>query len=242
MNPDEAKFLLRARRPGGRDANDPVFAEALAAAERDPLLKAWHEREERRDAVLGAKLGEVPVPADLRAALLAGGRVSRAPAAWWRRPGWLAAAATVALLIVGTAAWRGRANPELDELARLAMAELEAAHDSHVGRPGPLRALQARLAEPGRGVRAAGPIDVEELRRSRCRAVTLGGREVFELCFAREGVWFHLYVSPGGRSGGATREIASASGGRLVAAVWSDARNSYALVTAAGSEALRRAW
>ncbi len=242
MNPDEAKFLLRARRPGGRDANDPVFAEALAAVERDPKLKAWHEREERRDELLGAKLGEVPVPAGLRAALLAGGRVSGSPAAWWRRPGWLAAAAAVALLVGVTAAWRGRADRNLDELARLAMAELASAHDSHVGRPGPLRAVQARLAEPGRGVRAAGPIDVEELRRSRCRTVTLGGREVFEICFAREGVWFHLYVTSGGGSGGATREIAAVPGERLVAAVWSDARNSYALVTDAGRAALRRVW
>ena len=99
MNPHDSKFILRARRPGGSDADDPIFAEALAATERDPQLKAWHEREQRTDAALSAKLREIAPPPDLTAAILAGARASVPRPAWWRRPGWLAAAAAFAVLM-----------------------------------------------------------------------------------------------------------------------------------------------
>ena len=44
MNNQEAKFILGAYRPGGRDAVDPMFSEALAQAGRDPELRAWFEK------------------------------------------------------------------------------------------------------------------------------------------------------------------------------------------------------
>jgi len=36
MNNQEAKFILAAYRPGGQDASDPLFAEALEQVRRDP--------------------------------------------------------------------------------------------------------------------------------------------------------------------------------------------------------------
>ncbi len=244
MNKHDAKFLLRARRPGGRDANDPMFAEALAEAARDPGLKAWQEREERFDAAMTAKLGEVAVPAGLREAILAGGRASGRRTAWWRRPEWLAAAAAVAVLLAVAATMvsrRGGAGLPLEHLAEAALRDLATAHDEHVGRPAGLGSVQARMADLRGPMSKNLSLDLEELRRNRCRAVTIGGVEVFEICFQRDGAWFHLYAT---RSGGARAvtfgEAAPGGGERLAVAAWSDARHSYALVTDAGRKALER--
>jgi hypothetical protein len=244
MNHDEAKFLLGARRPGALNANDERFAEALAAAERDPKLKAWHESQERFDRAMAAKLGEITPPTGLREAILAGTRASASPVrdGWWRQRAWLAAAAGVALMagVAATFFVLGRA-PKMEEFARLAMQDLSRAHDEHVGEPAGLASVQSQLAAMRAPLRGNVALDLSELRRNRCRSVRIAGREVFEICFQREGVWFHLYAMEGGAAiSDAVREAEQPGPVRLVAAAWSDARNSYALVTNAGREALRR--
>lgn len=252
MNSEEAKFLLRARRPGGRDAADPMFAEALEAAERDPKLKAWHEREERFDAAVAAKLSEIAPPAELRAAILAGARASvrwggldgargASVARWWRKPGWLAVAAAVAVLM-SVAVWFARERgPTVDELAMVALQDLAHAHERHEGWPRELGGVQARLASLPAPMTENLALDLDELKKRGCRSLRIAGREAFEICFQRDGVWYHLYAMRGGRNpAGGLREGEQADGERLVVASWSDARNSYALVTAAGREALRR--
>lgn len=239
MKHHEAKFLLQARRPGALDASDPRFAEALAEAERDPLLKLWLEREQRFDATLARKLAEVAPPPGLREAILAGARASARSRPWWREPRWLAVAAGfVVLAAVGSLlAPRGRALPA-DRLAAAALQDLARAHDDHEGQPAALAEVQARLAEPGRPLRQVA-LDLDALERNRCRVLRIGGHEVFEICFLREGVWFHLYALRGAIQGGALQELATGSE-TLAAATWSHAGNSYALVTSAGREALRR--
>lgn len=100
MNNDEAKFILRARRPGGPDARDAAFAEALAHARRDPELATWFAEESAIDAALFAQLSAVPVPSDLKHAILIGRKVIK-PQPWWRQPVSLptAVAAVVATLL-----------------------------------------------------------------------------------------------------------------------------------------------
>ena len=49
MNNQEAKLILQAYRPGGRDTFDPLFAEALEQARRDPELQKWFA--ERKQAL-----------------------------------------------------------------------------------------------------------------------------------------------------------------------------------------------
>ena len=85
MNNVEAKLMLRACRPGGRDAADPCFAEALAQVERDLELQQWFANEQAFDLRMRDKLqAAVPVPAGLKARLLAQRKI--APALpWWRR-------------------------------------------------------------------------------------------------------------------------------------------------------------
>ena len=71
MNNNEAKFILRAYRPSGRDAADPAFNSALAQAKSDPALGAWLVREQAFDALITKKLRAIVPPPDLREAILA---------------------------------------------------------------------------------------------------------------------------------------------------------------------------
>ena len=43
MKSKEARQLLEVYRPGGADAQDPQFQEALKQAGRDPALAGWFE-------------------------------------------------------------------------------------------------------------------------------------------------------------------------------------------------------
>lgn len=243
MNTEEAKFILSAYRSGGRDSADPAFAEALAQAERDPELRAWWEREHGLDAAVAARLQAVAPPAGLREAIFAGSRVSGPERRRWLQPVWLAAAAAVAVLLAATVTWRAlRAAPTWTELATESLLDLVQSHHDHVGRPPGLTAWQARLAGFALPLPQTLTLDLAELRQRRCRTMKVGGREVFELCFERDGVWYHLYAArradfpPRGTE--EPVELTARDG--YVAATWADAANVYTLVTGAGFEALRR--
>jgi hypothetical protein len=245
MNNQEAKFILGAFRPDGRDAADAMFTSALAQVDRDPELRAWLDQQRKFDRAMSGKLGEVAPPAGLREAILAGGRASRPRRAWWNDPVWLAAAA--ALVIIGAVALSLRTTterPDVSALTAFAIKDLTESHSTHVGYPPEFAGLQAQLSgaplplTTARGV----AIDLDELRRKNCRSVRVAGREVFEICFNRDGKWYHLYAAR--RSDFAPGEIdpraAVASRGEMVATAWADANNVYALVTDGGQEALRR--
>lgn len=71
MNRPEAKAILELCRPGQPAASDPRVAEALALAQTDPELREWFTQQQAFDAFMSASLKSVPVPAHLRATLLA---------------------------------------------------------------------------------------------------------------------------------------------------------------------------
>ncbi len=100
MNNEEAKLILQAYRPGGQDANDPRFREALEQAQRDPELARWFANEQALDSRISTKVqAAIKPPAHLKSQLLAQRKIVT-PVAWWRQPVWqLAAAACVALLV-----------------------------------------------------------------------------------------------------------------------------------------------
>ena len=70
MNRHEAKRQLEVFRPGGADARDPCFAEALKQLEHDPELARWFNEQRRFDAVMAEGVKAVATPADLKAAIL----------------------------------------------------------------------------------------------------------------------------------------------------------------------------
>lgn len=105
MDNREAKFILNAYRPGGQDAGDPRFAEALEQARRDPILERWFQDSIVFDAAVTEKLCVVAVPADLRENILAGVKISRPLR--WSKPfvNWAIAAALISMAILGSLIW-----------------------------------------------------------------------------------------------------------------------------------------
>lgn len=241
MKNEEAKFILSAYRPNGQDANDPTFREALEQVRKDPALAKWFEFEQKFDRAMTAKLGSVVPPEGLRAAILAGSRVSEETTrAWWRQPKWLALAASVLVLLsVGTlAVWPARVDAQ--ELAKFALKDT--AHEGHSGHGDANEALQEQLSNPaiplGQGVK----VDFANLKATGCRTIKLEGRELLEVCFKRNGKWFHCYIGrradfPKACRLGAPPEFTSSD--RLCSASWSDAEHVYVLVGSAGLEAVK---
>ena len=243
MNNQEAKFILGAYRPDGRDAADPAFVEALGQAARDPELRAWLERERKFDTIVSGKLRDLAPPAELRASILAGSKASRPRRRWWTHPAWVAAAAAVMVLGVFIRILPGGQDGELGQMAALALRDLNEAHDQHDGFPAGLTEVQARLGALPRPVVSAlgAAVDLDELKRRNCRSLRVAGREIFEICFERDGTWYHLFAmvraDPPGRA--AEERPITSSRGEYTAAVWRDARMVYALV-ARGEEAVRK--
>jgi len=99
MTREEAQFILHAYRPSGADAREPQFEEALALVRDDPELARWFAQEQSLDAAIAGRIQTVLVPPDLKARLLLARKVIR-PRPWWSRPAWIAAAASIALLIL----------------------------------------------------------------------------------------------------------------------------------------------
>lgn len=100
MNRDEAKLLLQVYRPGGQDAAEPRFAEALNLAKNDPELAAWFEQEQAFDAAISQSVKGVPIPENLKSAILTGGKVLNL-LPWWRLINWREVAICVSVLLVG---------------------------------------------------------------------------------------------------------------------------------------------
>src|SRR5262249_16384856 len=102
----EAKFILSAYRPGGQDASDPRFAEALQQARRDPILQRWFEESVAFDSAITAKLNAVELPPHLRKDILAGAKVSHV-ARWKSQFGkWAIAAALILSAALGMLIWQ----------------------------------------------------------------------------------------------------------------------------------------
>ena len=242
MNHHEAKFILRARRPDGQDAKDPVFADALAEAENDPILKSWLENEAAFDRAMGAKLGDIEPPPGLKEAILAGARISQQhPRAWWKNPTWIGIAAAIAVTTV-VAVRFGPSRPSAREFGEYALHELATTHDSHNGHRADLTELQARLSSVSRPLPGNIKLDADELRRLGCRTVSFAGHEAFEICFKRDGNWYHLYASgvENFSSGSADARTLMKTEGHFTSTAWKDGQFVYALVTYDGPDALRR--
>ena len=240
MNHEEAKFLLRAGRPHGQDADDPALAGALALAERDPVLGAWLARERAFDLVMTEKLAAIAPPADLRAAILAGARATPAGRAWWRQPAWLALAASVALLLAVGAGLRlrGGAGAPVNFAAFAADDKL---HGQHGGAGEVMGAMQVLLGQPATRLGGGLPVDFAALEATGCRTLSFDGHPVMEICFQRAGAQYHLYLARAGdlpAVAAAGPEYAEA-GGAAVAA-WRDEKFAYAVAGTGGLDALKR--
>lgn len=243
MNNDEAKFILRAYRPSGRDAGDPTFAAALAQAQLDPMLKAWFNREQGIDMVVAGKLREIMPPAGLRDRILAGGRASRRIRPMQRRvAAWLGVAAGIIVVLGLSEVWQGRrVEAARQDYAQFALQDTR--HGNHHAVHGAgMQAVLAMLGGDGVALPGALPLDLKKLKADGCRTVRFAGQEAFEICFKRDGEWYHLYVTA---RGALPRSLLDRSPAMVAmndgaVAVWSDSNYDYAMVSPTGLEGLKK--
>ncbi|MDQ2868661.1 MAG: hypothetical protein M3R59_09675 [Verrucomicrobiota bacterium] len=188
MNNDEAKFILSGYRPDGADAGDAQFADALAQAERDPELGQWFARERRFDEAMSAALETVSIPPNLRADILAGGKISR-PALWrGRRAVWAIAAVFVALACV-VGVWRqqtARAETwQREVLAVLPQLGSAAEPFDHEDKNGVM--LKKWLVAQNQPAPPAMPAALQALPALGCKTISSAGHVVSIICFTMPG-------------------------------------------------------
>jgi len=242
MTHDEARFILQAYRPNGSDADDATFCAALELARRDPALGAWYERHQAFDRAVAAKLQTVTPPADLRSTILTGGRVSGAAAApWWQQPRWLALAASVALMLtVGAALWPKSATAQASFTDFVVN---DARHgETHGGEGGHNAALQAQLTNGTTRLGGTLVTNFDALLSTGCRSLSFRGHSVLEVCFKRDGKWFHCYVVRKADFPNFVAPIAPVitDRDRMNIASWTDSTNVYLVVGEVGRAALEK--
>lgn len=194
MDNREAKFILSAYRPGGQDANDPRFTEALEQVRRDPILQHWFEESVAFDAVMTENLFATPVPSDLRESILTGVKVTRPESirGWkhrWRK--WAIAAAVVLSATLGVLIWHNTrpapvAGWQLQALdAILSSIARNKSHFDVISRnPADLvKWLRANYAPAGKKL----PHDLDKLPSIGCKTFFWGGKPVSLICFTLPG-------------------------------------------------------
>jgi hypothetical protein len=200
MDNREAKFILNAYRPGGQDANDPRFAEALEQVRRDPILQRWFDESVAFDAAMAEKLAATPVPSDLRESIITGVKVTRAPH-WknrWRK--WAIAAAVVLSATLGVLIWRNTrpapvAGWQLQALNAIlsSIARNESHFDVISRNPADLvNWLHSNYAPAGKKL----PDNLDKLPSIGCKTFFWHGKPVSLICFTLpEGRAIHLVMT-----------------------------------------------
>lgn len=113
MDNREAKFILSAYRPGGQDANDPAFSEALKQVRRDPVLERWFQESVAFDAAVTEKFSTIQGPSGLRENILAGAKVSHASTFVAQSKLWAIAATISLAAIIALVSTRQFSRPRL---------------------------------------------------------------------------------------------------------------------------------
>lgn len=244
MTPRETKFILRAHRADGRyPPDDPLFAEALAEAARSADLMAWLKTEHAIDQAVAGKLEAIAPPPGLRETILAGGRASRLHRPAWWKPRWLALAAVLAVLIAAFALGPWSRPDPVDPLTFARFALANHANEPHAHNyVGARAAIAASLSARAAPLNAAPGVTAEELHAANCAQFKLGPHRAYEICFQRDGAWFHLYVTrlDPAHAPHEPRAPVFLHEDRVAAAAWSDGKYLYSLVTRAGPEVLAR--
>jgi hypothetical protein len=153
----------------------------------------------------------------------------------------MAMAASIALVFAaGAAFWpkRAVANAALTEFALT-----DALHsETHGGHGEQTGALQASLSQPTTRLGQSLPVNFAALRGAGCRTVQFNGHEVLEVCFKRDGAWFHCYIAQRADFPALLAAVAPAlvdRNGTSIAS-WSDSSLLYVVVSKTGRAALEK--
>ena len=245
MDNREAKFILSAYRPGGQDASDPRFAEALEQTRRDPVLERWFQDSIAFDAVVTEKLSAVPVPVGLRESILAGVKVSRPHR--WSDPliKWAIAAALVSMAILGSLIWHnarptrlaGWQSEGLDVISSLVRNESSFDVQSHSA-ANLIAWLKTNRAPAGEKL----PPSIEKLQSLGCKTFSWNGVPVSVVCFVRpDGGLIHLVTTNASPRSDRTlkREAKFVQQGEWATATWRESDRVYMLALEGSRDQLR---
>ena len=237
---DEARLLFSAYRPGGKDADDPIFAAAIEAAKNDPALAQWLAEQQAFDQAVAGHLRAVEIPADLRAKILAGAAASR------RRPRWTAPrvwalAAALALFAGMAALWPGKADGLADwqQHGLAVLGEIVAAREPFDLPHPDAAALTAWLHEHA----VPRPAMLNGKPTLGCKTIAWDGHRMSLICFdLGDGVLVHLFTTD--RAGLAhlppDGPAHFAKDGAWTVAMWNEGGTTLMLATDKGQEPLRR--
>jgi hypothetical protein len=192
MDSQQVKQILLLHRPGlDREAN-PELEVALEQAKCDPDLARWFEQHCAVQTVIRSKFKEIPLPSGLREKILAENKVRRLP--FWRRPVFLAAAATIALLILaGSLSFgpreEGNFSAYQDRMVRTALRDYRM--NMVTNDLSQIREYLARHQAHGDYVLAKG---LEKLPGQGCAILNWHGQRVSLICFDSSKADLFLFI------------------------------------------------
>jgi hypothetical protein len=225
---DEAKQILLLYRTR-RDLEDPEIRAAAEQAQRDPELQHWFDQHCAAQRRVRDQFAKVPVPSDLKGAILAGRKIVRP--VFWHRPALLAAAASIAVLIGVAALWSRPTPFQRFDLYRSRMVSTVWREYRMDISTNELSAIRAYLAQRGAPTNYVVPPKLEHLSVTGGGRLKFGNQPVTMLCFDRgdQQMLFLFVVSRDALKGepGATPQVHMIS--RLQTASWSDRTNVYML-------------
>ena len=244
MDKSQAKQVLQALRPSDLDTTQPLFAEALALVETDPELRVWWAAQQDFDRKVADKLDRIPIPPDLRSAILGLNKVEPFTLRPFF-PFWLAAAAVVAVLCAISTSFHAEylasQHISTDTFTATTLGFLgNDTPDLAITSPdhGQLLAwLKAQGAPTG-----AMPDKMAALPGIGCQKIVINGHNVSLVCFQlADGKIVHLFMVA--REAMQEPPLRAAPNMRMIngwaTASWSDEHMSYMLATQDGMDTLR---
>ncbi len=239
MNNEEAKLILRAYRPGGQDASDPVFSEALEQARRDPELARWFAHEQAMDSRISAKVRSTIEPPDnLKAQLLAQSKIVR-PEFNRRRRNWVyAIAAALALLISLSLVWLRTSGGSFTQY-RSEMAQFAGLHLDRLDlMTRDVAEIRHWLSQKDSHEGLVLPAGLDGKPSLGCRLLEWKGRKVSLICFELENRQVgHLLVIDGGAFNDAPGDAPQFQQvGEVATASWSRGGKTYVVASKGASQ------
>lgn len=239
MNNRDAQFVLSAFRPGGQDATDPQFAEALSQARSDPTLASWLSAQVAFDRNFADALQSVRPPDDLRRRIVAGG-IASLPRQTFRRTYFLALAAGIAVVALAAGLLlRGKSDHALTPWQAAALnfvsSNNRAPELDHLA-PG-VEELQSWLTARNAPMAARLPAGLSQSELLGCKVLNVQQRAVTIICFRQtDGRLVHLVVTDRSALPAGAATPAFQQSGPWATVSWVEGGHAY-MLAAIGSEA-----
>ena len=249
MNKHEAQLLLAACRPGGEEAEDAEMRSAMDIMRTDPDLAQWFAESQSLDKAIAARIASVPVPASLKADILAGARLTRRKSVWHSRWTWMAAAAAVVVfaLFINLPVLH-RTGTDITASQTKAPVATLGEYRSDVGAA--FASMNADGFKPTLGVKSmadvaqyvssqhsplgnpATPGGLAAVKPLACRVIDWRGQKVSIICVGRDGLEAHVFVvdRKAIRDAGDVDIKAIAKASDYPVAAWEDDQHAYVMV------------